>query len=387
MTGKIKLLFLIIYILPFLSCEIEENIEDSNSNVDIIEEETNNTTLTDSITEYIVFSRKKGLRPVFRIPSLLITQKGTLLISCENRNIVADKGEIDILIARKDTANSDWQYQTVFTNDSAKGRVMNPIFLQDIISNRIYLFAARLANKDKFATDHSTKEMDCVYKYSDDDGVSWSDEISLKSKWDIHDYSGSLPSASNGIQASNGTLYVPTMVVKNNNWYSGLLTKNKGKDWYFSIATPNAGDNESTVYIDNENRVVLDCRTFNGVRNKYYYDENKNIYINAPDNIITSIVDLKAEITKCGLSGKTIYLMSFSNTKSNKRENLSLFASKDGINWIFIHLLEKGPNRFSYSNVSCYNDKIYVVYETETCIKLKDISLLKNDIIRKVFGE
>ena len=54
-------------------------------------------------------------------------------------------------------------------------------------------------------------------------------------------------------------------------------------------------------------------------------------------------------------------------------------SAKDGINWIFIHLLEKRPNRFSYSNVSCYNDKIYVVYETETCIKLKDISIQKRN--------
>jgi len=387
MTGKIRIFFLIICILPFLSCEKEENVDESYNFVDIIEEETNNTILTDSITEYIVFSRKKGLRPVFRIPSLFITQKGTLLISCENRNIVADKGEIDVLLARKGTANSDWQYQTVFTNDSAKGRVMNPIFSQDNFNNRIYLFAARLANKNKFATDHSTKEMDCVYKYSDDDGISWSDEISLKSKWNIHDYSGSLPSASNGIQASNGTLYVPTMVVKNNNWHSGLLTKVKGNDWYFSLETPNAGDNESTVYLDNENRVVLDCRTFNGVRNKYYYDEKKDFFVKAPDNRIESIIDLKAEITKCVLAEKTLYLMSFVNTRSNKRENISLFASKDGINWKFIHLLEKGSNRFSYSNVSCYNDKIYVVYETETCIKLKDISILKKDIISKVFDE
>lgn len=383
MRRSVTYILTIMILCPLWGCGKDEYFEDPIIINDTIEEFSKR----DTISEFIVFNKKDGLRPVFRIPSLTITPKGSFLISCENRSIVADKGEIDVLLARKDTIHRIWQYQTVFYNDSVKGRVMNPIFIQDLYSNRIYLFVARLKNRNKFATEHTSSEIDCIYKYSDDDGISWSDEISLKPKWDVSNYTGVIPSASNGIQDGNGTLYIPTMVVKNKSWCSGLLIKHRNKDWLFSSITPNAGDNESTVYLDNENRIVLDCRTFNGVRNKYFYDEKKNLFIKAPDNIIESIIDLKAEITKCVLAEKTLYLMSFVNTRSNKRENISLFASKDGINWIFIHLLEKGSNRFSYSNVSCYNDKIYVVYETETCIKLKDISILKNDIIRKVFNE
>ncbi len=383
MTIIRKLLISLILLFLIFGCGKDDFILDSDSVAFI----NDGGTKLVSIPEYIVFKKDKGLRPVFRIPSLMISQKGTFLVSCENRSIVADKGEIDVLVARKDSINNIWDYQKVFANDPDRGRVMNPIFLQDKSNDRIYLFAARLANKNKFAAEHSTREMDCVYKYSDDDGISWSEEISLKSKWDISKYTGAIPSASNGIQDVNGTLYIPTMVVKNKSWCSGLIIKHRNKDCFFSSITPNAGDNESTVYLDNENRVVLDCRTFNGVRNKYYYDEKKDLFIKAPDNIIESIINLKAEITKCVLSEKTLYLMSFVNTRSNKRENISLFSSKDGINWKFIHLLEKGSNRFSYSNVSCYNEKIYVVYETETCIKLKDISFLKTDIISKTFDE
>lgn len=373
--------------MPLFGCGKDEYFESPtipNDTIEIISEETPKS---DNILEFIVFNRKNGLRPVFRIPSLIVTEKGSLLISCENRSAVEDKGEIDVLLARKDTTNKIWEYQKVFCNDSTKGRVMNPIFIQDIYNKRIYLFAARLKNKDKFAAEHTSSEMDCVYKYSDDDGVSWSGEYSLKSKWDVNNYTGVIPSASNGIQDDNGTFYIPTMVVKNKSWYSGLLIKHRNKDWYFSTITPNVGDNESTVYLDLNNRIVLDCRTFNGIRNKYYYDDNKNIFVKTQDNVIESIVNLKAEITKCSLNNKSLYLMSFSNTRSNKRENLSLFASKDGINWMFICLLENGSNKFSYSNVSCYDDRIYVVYETEKNIKLKDISIYKDYIIKKLFVE
>ncbi len=375
--GKFKLFFLsFFFFFLILGCGKDEFIVDSKS-VAVIEDEG----MLDTIPEYIIFKKKKGLRPVFRIPSLMISQKGTFLVSCENRSIVADKGEIDVLVARKDSINNTWDYQKVFANDSVRGRVMNPIFLQDKSNDRIYIFAARLANNNKFAAEHSTHEMDCVYKYSDDDGISWSEEISLKRKWDVKNYSGALPSAANGIQMSSESSYIPTMVVKDGQWHSGLLKKNNN-DWCFSSATPNAGDNESTVYIDNDNRIVLDCRTFNGVRNKYFYDNDNDSFIKTHDNVIESIVNLKAEITKCVLSGKTVYLMSFANTKANKRENLSLFASKDGISWKLVCLLEKGSNRFLYSNVSCHNEHIFVVYETEECIKLKDISVFKNLIVK-----
>ena len=374
--------------LPILGCGKDEYLIDWDNVEDIIQGDgdvSNKDTINNTIEEFIIFSKKADLRPVFRIPSLIISQKGTFLVSCENRSIVADKGEIDVLVARKDSINNIWDYQIVFANDPVKGRVMNPIFLQDSFNNRIYLFAARFANQNKFATEHSTQEMDCVYKYSDDDGLSWSDEISLKQKWDVSDYTGAIPSASNGIQEDHGIFYIPTMVVKNRQWHSGLLIKKRNKDWFFSTVTPIVGDNESTVYIDNDNRIVLDCRTFVGVRNKYFYDDKKDCFIKTQDNIIESIVDLKAEVSKCVLSGRTIYLMSFANTKSNKRENLSLFASSDGIRWIHICIIENGSNRFAYSNVSCFKDKIFVTYETEKNIKLKDLSSYKDLIIKRVF--
>lgn len=388
MRLKKQIYLVLLVFLPVFGCGKNEYFEDLVNIENIIQEDGDTNyidTLKNTIEEFIVFNKRSDFRPVFRIPSLIISPKGTILVSCENRSEVADKGEIDILLARKSCEESDWDYQKVFINDSIRGRYMNPIFLIDKENGRVYLFSARLSNSDKYAVDHSTEEMDFVYKYSDDDGLTWSKEISIKSNWDLDNYSGVLPSPSNGIQSDNGSFYIPTMVVKKKKWRSGLLLRDEKHNWFFSTVTPNVGDNESTVYIDNAGRTVLDCRTFDGVRNKYFYNVQEDIFKKAPDNVIESTVNLKAEITKCILSGKELYLMSFANTKSNKRENLSLFASSDGIRWIHICIIENGSNHFAYSNVSCFNDKIFVTYETVKNIKLKDLSSYKDLIIKRVF--
>jgi len=210
------------------------------------------------VTEYTVFQSNPLLRPVFRIPSCVITNRGTLLVSCENRQEKDDRGEIDILVARKGINSNTFEIRRVFKNEDQTGRSMNPVFLVDKKTSRIFLFVCHLKDLMKFARDNETDEVDFVYKYSDDDGMTWSEEVSLKELWDTDKYTSIIPSSVKGISTYNGELLLPTMVVKDKQWYSGLLICEDGK-WRFSKPSPNEGDNECTVYIDLKGRIILDC--------------------------------------------------------------------------------------------------------------------------------
>ena len=339
-----------------------------------------------NIREEIVFQSNPNNRPIYRIPSVCITNNHTILVACENRQILDDKGDIDILLARKVDKGISWDKQILFKMEDGKGRSMNPIFLIDRKIGRIYLFTCHLKDNSKYASFHKKHESDFVYRYSDDDGESWSNEISLKEKWSLDNNITYIPSASNGILTSEGTYLVPTMNAKDGCWYSGLLIKEEGGDWFFSSSTPNTGDNECTVYIDNDNRIVLDCRTYESVRNKYVYDIKNDKFTQIESDRIDSYLPVKAEISKCFWKEKTLYLMSYPYTKTGTRENMSLFGSKDGINWDFLFQFEQGYNGMGYSNVASYQNKTVIVYESYgTLIKLMDISLVMDDIVDLIY--
>lgn len=328
-----------------------------------------------------VFGNEEGYRPVFRCPTVCITNQNTVLVACHNQQTWDDLWGIDILFARKETGAKNWEKRKAFVTNEEKGRSMSPIFLVDRASGRIYLFVTQYLDESKFGYYHTSNEIDLVYKFSDDDGRTWSEEISLRNLWDTQKYTAVVTSASNGIMLNDGTFLIPMMIIKDQKLYSSLLIKKVDGNWYFSSFTPNVWDNECTVYIDNQDRIILDCRTLESIRNKYVYDIEHDEFTQIESNIIESFIPIKAEISKCNWKGAIVYLMSYPETQTERRENLSLYGSKDGINWKFLYRLEYDYNGYGYSNVFCHNNKVVVSYETNIDIKMIDISPKMDEIV------
>lgn len=335
------------------------------------------------IKQDTVFPSSSRFKKVFRCPSVVLTNKGTMLISSENRESLEDKGKIDVLIARKACEDEKWTIKRVFSYDETLGRFMNPVFLID--GNKIYLFAGQMKNDEEYGRDQKTEEADFVYKISEDDGQTWSESKSLKEKWDLSQYSAAYPSASNGISLSNGTLLLPTMFVKNNDWYAGLLVKQKGKDFFFTPLTPSRGDNESTVYIDNNENIILDCRTYEKTRRRYYYNLNNNSFSETvpPTFAEDCITPIKVEITK----DREVFFMGYPDSNLNRRDNISLYGSRDGINWHMIYHMMEGFTQCGYSNVAISNNRMVVCFELEKGIFLQDLSSQKDFIYSTIINK
>lgn len=334
------------------------------------------------IVEYTVLPFLSSLYPVYRIPCVIITNNGTLLVSCENRESSDDRGKIDIIIARRDKDNGCFEIRRVFKYNENSGRSMNPVFLYNEATGRIYLFVCHLKDISKYARDNSTDEIDFVYKYSDDDGISWSDEYSLKGNWNGNEYTGIIPSSVKGITTTDGTLVLPTMVIKNNEWFSGLLL-HRDDNWIFSKATPNLGDNECTVYLDDKGRLVLDCRTYENTRRRYFYDINNDSFTETIPPITPFNLAISTEI----VNDNNCYYMCYPGSSDVHRSDLTLYGSNDGIHWNCIYQMMNGTTSdFGYTSIAIGKGQMYTVYETGEGIFLQDLTPIKgviNKLIKK----
>lgn len=386
-TIRLCIIAEIWYLLTLLGCSQGDNFEELTPNYADTSYDVMNLCVTDTLSgifhgndvvEYTAFKQSEKLRPVFRIPSIIITNKGTTIVSCENRSLFDDKGEIDILVSRKECDDSIWFIKNVIKQSTdSYGRSMNPVFLVDRTGSqgrkgRVFLFACHLSGEG-LAHETTTSQADIVYKYSDDDGKSWSPEYSLKHLWDLSEYTAAIPSAANGIQMKDGTFLLPLMIVKDNNWRSGIAYKKPGYEWVFSKPTQYDGDNECTVYIDNDEKVILDCRTLNNVRHRYSYDLSTNTYSLLADQPAVK-VNLKAEIHKMEGIEKNLYMVTYVETPTNLRENITLYSSNDAITWTKVYCVKKGVIIGAYSNITSHKGKVFVSYEKGDEIKVQDIS-------------
>ena len=130
----------------------------------------------------------------YRIPSLLVTQKGTILAVMEGReNMNHDHARNDIVLKRSANNGETWSKPTVIA-EAGDNVVMNPVMVQatngNIILTYIY-FPEKLHSSDR---SHGVKQVETGLKgnkierlfviKSSDEGLSWSEprEITLTAK-------------------------------------------------------------------------------------------------------------------------------------------------------------------------------------------------------------
>ncbi|MFN4260963.1 MAG: exo-alpha-sialidase, partial [Gemmataceae bacterium] len=141
----------------------------------------------------VYHSGKEGYH-TFRIPALLMTQKGTLLAFCEGRKTSrADHGDIDLVLKRSSDGGQTWTpLQLVYEEgDTAKITIGNPCPVQDRETGVIWLPFTR-DNDDVFVT------------HSRDDGQTWSEPVKITSAVKKSDWSWYATGPGVGIQMRTG---------------------------------------------------------------------------------------------------------------------------------------------------------------------------------------
>ncbi|MEN5087658.1 sialidase family protein [Sphingobacterium faecium] len=365
-----------------------------------------------------------------RIPSTIITNLNTVIVASEIRlDTFGDAGRMDVVIKRKVSGSSTWQLINVFPNDSVlRGRAMNPSFVIDRtgvhgIAGRIYLFVCTVVNPNQLASDAVPADLDTIYRYSDDDGVSWSPIESIKDKWNKPNECG-LSSPSNGIQLADGTLVFPSFIVRSKSYSSGVFFKKVDGDWTFSnmssdgIDIQGMGDNECAV-IEYNGKVLVNCRFEGQFVNKnlnrrvYEVDfESKRLLSHQTDRTFYPYMANQMSLAKISIpyqeftttKFKTVYLATgvdnsavFTPVWNRDRKNITIWASLDLFTWIRVYVAWHDAT-LGYSVISVkdqitptVDQRISLAHEynldSQTSIAYQDLTSIIPDIRDAVFTQ
>jgi len=123
----------------------------------------------DPIYRTVVFNAGDDGIDSYRIPSLVTSKKGTLLLFAEARKLSStDKTPTDIALKRSEDNGKTWSQIHILTQ-SGNDAFMDPVALVDKVTGRIFLFTTLWPSDD-----HSKLKNTAWVIISDNDGLSWS---------------------------------------------------------------------------------------------------------------------------------------------------------------------------------------------------------------------
>ena len=134
----------------------------------------------DNIHHTVLWEKGSGKYNNYRIPSLIVTQKGTVLAFCEGRED-GDAGNIDLLLKRSEDGGKTWGEEQVIWDDK-ENTCGNPCPVVDKKTGRIWLFSTWNNGEDnetKIVQRTSSSPRLPYLFYSDDDGKTWSTPVNM----------------------------------------------------------------------------------------------------------------------------------------------------------------------------------------------------------------
>lgn len=121
-------------------------------------------------TKYTVFNAGDNDVNSYRIPSILTTNDGSVLVFCEARKESwVDKSRTDIVLKRSVDKGKKWSSMNYLTKGKS-GAYMDPTPILDKESGKVFLFTTFWPTHD-----HSTKSNRLFLVTSEDNGANWSE--------------------------------------------------------------------------------------------------------------------------------------------------------------------------------------------------------------------
>ncbi len=214
----------------------------------------------------------------YRIPSLIVTKKGTLLAFCEGRE-AGDTGNIDLLVKRSEDNGLTWGEEQIVWNDE-NNTCGNPCPVLDETTGRIWLFLTWNNGKDNekaIINKVSSSPRFPYVCYSDDDGKTWSEPENLDKSCRDPSWGWYATGPGVGIQLKNG-VFKGRIVIPANHSYDDpegdlrggpyaygahvIYSDDHGKSWHRSESIK-PGCNESQVTELSDGTLLMNMRSYN----------------------------------------------------------------------------------------------------------------------------
>lgn len=115
----------------------------------------------------------------YRIPAMVTTKQGTLLLVCEARKESwRDKSPTDVAVKRSVDGGQTWSEIQFITAQTGTQAYMDPLPIVDMKTGRIFVFSTRWNS----ATPATPTNNQAILMISDDDGVTWTKPEDVSSK-------------------------------------------------------------------------------------------------------------------------------------------------------------------------------------------------------------
>ena len=309
-----------------------------------------------SLLQKTIFKAGKGGYHTYRIPAILVTQKGTALAFCEGRkNSGSDIGNIDLVLRTSRDGGVTWDAMRVI-HDDGENTIGNPCPILDRDTGVVWLLFCR-NNQQVFVTSSS------------DDGQTWAAPAEITKDVKPADWGWYATGPCHGIQLRSGRMLAPcdhkVVGPAPNHRYSHVIySDDHGKTWKLGGSLPD-GTDECVAVEGDDGAVYLNTRGDhkNGRAVAWSRDGGLTWSEVRHDAVLQEPVCQGSAVRLTGAEkhGKSRIL--FSNPGALFRVNMTVRLSYDGCQtWAVSRSLWEGPS--AYSDLCVLPDmKIGCLYE------------------------
>jgi sialidase-1 len=309
-----------------------------------------------------VFVSGVGGYHTYRIPSLIVTTRGTLLAFAEGRKGgSSDAGDIDLLLRRSTDQGRSWLAPQTIWNEGPN-TCGNPCPVLDRDTGAIWLLLTWNRGDDPEADIIAQRSKDTRRIFvtsSTDDGATWSSPREITRAVKLTNWTWYATGPGAGIQMAHGPhrgrLVIPCDHIEAGTqlYFSHVIySDDSGKTWKLGGSTPHDRVNECEVVELAGGRLLLNMRNYDsaqGTRQQAVSDDG-GLTWHSQRHVPELIEPIcQASIRRFSWpNADRPGILLFSNPASNRRERLTLRASfDDGQTWPASRLLDPRPSAYS----------------------------------------
>lgn len=234
-----------------------------------------------AVQQQTLFASGQGKYVNYRIPALIVTQKGTVLAFCEGRQNVPgptnDSGEINLLLRRSTDGGKTFSEPQVVWADE-KNTCGNPCPVIDESTGQILLLSTHNigTDREKMISDGSAQGTRTVWILtSDDDGVTWSKARDITESTKKKDWTWYATGPGIGIQMKHGPHAGRLVIPCDYGLHSGagpgnshvIISDDHGKTWHVGGEPTNHAYNESQIVEIADGGLMLNMRNLGRGKN------------------------------------------------------------------------------------------------------------------------
>ncbi|MDD2599515.1 MAG: exo-alpha-sialidase [Kiritimatiellae bacterium] len=349
----------------------------------------------DAAALYSMVLRKEGDdgAAFYRIPGLVTTTNGTLIAAFDIRwgGGYDLPGDMDVAVRRSTDGGISWglmqvimDYDASVTGSQGNG-VGDPAILVDRVNGRIWCAALWSFGNNGWngsspgLSKESTGQL--VLNYSDDDGLTWSDPLSITAEVKDPAWRLFFQGPGKGICTRDGVLIFPTQFRENDSGKTArsnfIYSTDRGMTWKVAPAATPTGTkwtSESQIVELENGDLLISMRNYDVARKQrlwcvYSWDHESQTIADgtwgAPWYDQTCPI-VMASVERCNptINGQPRYGVLFANPDSTSRERLSIRLSLDnGKTWPYKRKIDNLLAAYSCMTMLPDGD-IGILYET-----------------------